>query len=300
MSCTDSFGIDATIIANEFIEKYMPDANGDYVKVYLYLLRYRSAGVEVSVIAETLHLTEGDVRRAIKYWEEKGIVSVGRRNSSETGGDNSCSISEICKKESSDAADIADVAEVLDAAETDAESAETAAETVKEGTAEADDKKKTAVSAGEASEAERLKENYKNAEGRAIINDLREDEDFAQLLFIVQKYLARLLKERDLEVLAYLYHGLKLPCEVIDYLTEYCAEHKHTNIRYIEKVGIDWAEAGIRDLASAKRRTTGYEKELAQAKEKSARKKTVRADRQGIMRDYDIDEIIKKRVLEKL
>ena len=254
MSCTDSFGIEATIVANEFIEKYMPDANGDYVKVYLYLLKNRSAGVEISAIAEVLHLTEGDVRRAIKYWEEKGIVSVGRKASAE--------------------ADIKENKEKV---------SETALETK-----------------AKLSEAEALKENYKNAEGRSIINSLKEDEDFAQLLFIVQKYLARLLKERDLEVLAYLYHGLKLPCEVIDYLVEYCAENKHTSIRYIEKVGINWAEIGIGDVKSAKRHTAGFDKAVEASKEKTARKRTVRADRQGIMRDYDIDEIIKKRVLEKI
>lgn len=274
MSCTDSFGIDATIVANEFIEKYMPDANGDYVKVYLYLLRNKSEGVEVSAIAEILHLTEGDVRRAVKYWEDKGIVSVGRKKASS-------------RTEETAAA----------SGDSDAETAETAGNVSDKA---AEESKAEAALTEEISASERLKESYKNAEGRAIINSLKEDEDFAQLLFIVQKYLARLLKERDLEVLAYLYHGLKLPCEVIDYLTEYCAEHKHTNIRYIEKVGIDWAEAGITDLASAKRRTQGYEKEVAASQEKSARRKTVRADRQGIMRDYDIDEIIKKRVLEKL
>ncbi len=256
MSCTDSFGIEATIVANEFIEKYMPDANGDYVKVYLYLLKNRSAGVEISAIAEVLHLTEGDVRRAIKYWEEKGIVSVGKKATAEE------------KKENK-------------------ESKENMPESASETKAKL-------------SEAEALKENYKNAEGRSIINSLKEDEDFAQLLFIVQKYLARLLKERDLEVLAYLYHGLKLPCEVIDYLVEYCAEHKHTSIRYIEKVGINWAEIGIGDVKSAKRHTAGYDKAVEAAKEKTAVKKAVRADRQGIMRDYDIDEIIKKRVLETI
>ena len=252
MSCTDSFGIDATIVANEFIEKYMPEANGDYVKVYLYLLKHKSTGVEVCAVAESLHLTEGDVRRAIKYWEERGIVSVEKKESSEKK-------SELSAKPSEE---------------------------------EAFDNRKT--------EAERIKENYKKAEGRAIINRLKSDSDFEQLLFIVQKYLARLLKERDLEVLAYLYDGLKLPCEVIDYIVEYCVEHEHMSMRYIEKVGIDWAEIGIKDLAAAKRHTAEFDKAVAENKEKTIRKRTVRTNRQGIMRDYDIDEIIKKKVLERI
>ena len=31
------FGVEATLVANEFIDRYMADANGEYVKVYLYL-----------------------------------------------------------------------------------------------------------------------------------------------------------------------------------------------------------------------------------------------------------------------
>ena len=84
MSYTDLFQIDATVVANEFLDKYMPKANGDYVKVYLYLLKNRVNGIDVETIAEHLQLTEGDVRRAIRYWEEQGIVSVGE--TAKTGG----------------------------------------------------------------------------------------------------------------------------------------------------------------------------------------------------------------------
>ena len=32
------FEVNATMVANEFIDRYMAVANGEYVKVYLYLL----------------------------------------------------------------------------------------------------------------------------------------------------------------------------------------------------------------------------------------------------------------------
>lgn len=35
-----------TLIENTFIDRYMPAANGEYVKVYLYLLRCASGGCE--------------------------------------------------------------------------------------------------------------------------------------------------------------------------------------------------------------------------------------------------------------
>ena len=41
-----------TVITNEFIDEYMPTANGEYVKVYLYLLRHEERPVEIAEIAE--------------------------------------------------------------------------------------------------------------------------------------------------------------------------------------------------------------------------------------------------------
>ena len=64
-----------TILTNEFIDKYMAAANGEYVKVYLYLLRHQNDLVELGAIAEALNHTEADVRRALAYWERMGILS---------------------------------------------------------------------------------------------------------------------------------------------------------------------------------------------------------------------------------
>lgn len=50
---------------NEFIDRFIAQANGEYVKVYLYLLRHESATDEE--IANELNLTLGDVLRARKF-----------------------------------------------------------------------------------------------------------------------------------------------------------------------------------------------------------------------------------------
>ena len=41
MSFTYHFQVDATLVSNEFIDRYLAEANGEYVKVYLYLLRHK-------------------------------------------------------------------------------------------------------------------------------------------------------------------------------------------------------------------------------------------------------------------
>ena len=69
------FEVNATMVANEFIDRYMAVANGEYVKVYLYLLRHDGREITVGEIADALNHTESDVKRAIAsgfvwaYWK---------------------------------------------------------------------------------------------------------------------------------------------------------------------------------------------------------------------------------------
>lgn len=71
------FGVEATLVANEFIDRHMASANGEYVKVYLYLLRHQGEPVTVAEVAEALNHTEADVKRALAYWERMGALSGG-------------------------------------------------------------------------------------------------------------------------------------------------------------------------------------------------------------------------------
>lgn len=72
----------ATLLENEFIDKYMPAANGEYVKVYLLLLRYMgdpSAELSISRLADVLECTEKDVVRALNYWKKQGLLDYEAR-----------------------------------------------------------------------------------------------------------------------------------------------------------------------------------------------------------------------------
>lgn len=66
-----------TVLENEFIDQYMVKANGEYVKVYLLLLRHmnRPDGIlTVSEMADLLECTEKDVRRALNYWKKQELL----------------------------------------------------------------------------------------------------------------------------------------------------------------------------------------------------------------------------------
>ena len=63
-------------IPMEFINKYMPQANATYVKVYLYgLLKcYENEDVSNADIAEALDILETDVNKAWRYWKRVGLM----------------------------------------------------------------------------------------------------------------------------------------------------------------------------------------------------------------------------------
>lgn len=66
-----------TVLENEFIDRYMPKANGEYVKVYLMLLRHLGESASLpapSRLADLLECTEKDILRAFKYWEGQGLL----------------------------------------------------------------------------------------------------------------------------------------------------------------------------------------------------------------------------------
>lgn len=191
------YQVNSTLVDNEFIDRMMPEANGEYVKVYLYLLRHQDSAVDVSVIAEALRHTEADVRRAIAYWERMGALLM-----EETGKAGS----------------------------------ETAA-------------------AAQASGSRRPLYSQEQ------VNRLAGNEDFTQLLYIAQKYMNKVFTPRECEVFAYLYDGLHLSVELLEYLVEYCVQGGHTSIRYIETVGLNWHEKGIRTVEEAKTYTSGFRKD---------------------------------------
>ena len=77
-----------TCVPDDFIENYMPMANGDYVKIYLYLLHCvkRDKMLSVSSLADLFQCTENDIKRALKYWESKSLLSIEENTAGEIIG----------------------------------------------------------------------------------------------------------------------------------------------------------------------------------------------------------------------
>lgn len=65
-------------VPNIFIDKYMTNANGEFVKVYLCLLRCMQSGLDTSIstIADYCALTENDILRALIYWNKANVLAL--------------------------------------------------------------------------------------------------------------------------------------------------------------------------------------------------------------------------------
>ncbi|MDP4118299.1 MAG: DnaD domain protein [Bacillota bacterium] len=76
----ESSSADYIKVSSRFIDKFLPCADGTFVKVYLLGLRQCSNGTSLTDegIACSLDILESDVHRAWKYWESQGVISLSK------------------------------------------------------------------------------------------------------------------------------------------------------------------------------------------------------------------------------
>lgn len=215
-----------TTISNEFIDSYMLQANGEFVKVYLYLLRItqNERAISLSSIADAFDYTERDITRALRYWEKAGLLNLTFENSKLTG-------IAFCSLPVSNSKETAAVQELPAEQAPPAKPQEETKPAVPPKTLTADQKK-----------------------------ELQEKEEVSQFLYIAEQYLGRTLSRTDIDNLLYFYAELHFNAELIEYLVEYCVSKGSRSARYIETVALAWASEGITTVQEAKNATNLHNK----------------------------------------
>lgn len=74
-----SKSLNFTPVSNVFIEKYMIQARGEFVKIYLLMLKHNISGelgVSSSILASSLNLLESDIMNALNYWNDQGVIKL--------------------------------------------------------------------------------------------------------------------------------------------------------------------------------------------------------------------------------
>jgi len=239
-----------TMVPNIFIDKYMPEAHGDFVKVYLYLLRNVSAqGTELSIsaLADRFENTERDILKALYYWEDKKLLDIEREPDGEL---RAVHIKFPEKAEDKTA---------------------TPKEVLRESV------QGTAVSSQVLAQAppqeisqDEISQNSVKTSFQVFprpvytmeqITQMQQDRQVNWLLKNVESYLKRLLKPDDVQLVLYLYESLNFSPELILYLYEYCISMNKTHRSYIEAVALNWNRDGIYTVEQAALAGKQYRKE---------------------------------------
>lgn len=238
-----------TAVSNTFIDEYMGTASGEYVKVYLYLLRHAGESVEIPDIADALNHTEADVRRALAYWERAGVLAPEKEETV-------VSESAVTRENMTDTGYMSPESR-RNYGDTDVEGR------MPEETMADNGKQPQSSDRGMAKQQSGTPDIPDAGNSYDRMKRLSADEEFSALLYAVQQYLGKTFSAIECEKFAYFYDVLHMSCELLEYLAEYCAEGGHTSIRYIEKVALNWYQAGIHTRDEAREHSTRYSKDTS-------------------------------------
>lgn len=249
---------EVTVLTNTFIDNYMPQANGEFVKVYIYLLRVitgGAAGLTLEHLADKLLCTERDIIRALNYWSNVKLLTVETSNN----GD----ITRISLHTPGMGIASESAAASMDANLPDSATGVSANSTVI-STGTSGHNIPGAASTGSGASAANTTE---SAPGKSAsltperIKELKENDEIISLLYIAEQYLGKTLTPTEMQKILFFYDELKLSAELIEYLVEYCVGRNHKSMRYIETVALAWAKEGITTVEMAKNATSRYSKD---------------------------------------
>lgn len=245
-----------SVIPDEFVDTYMPQANGEFVKIYLYLLRIThkpDVHPTLSSLADVFSCTEKDILRALRYWEKAGLLALSfdGRNLSGIRFLSAAPVktSEFTANAASGTAQPSSGGPVPSGTHS-AKASEIPAKTT-DGFPHAE-----AVSPGKASQAPQTA----RLSSTRVRELQKENDEIRQLLFLAEQYMGRTLSPTDISRILYFYDVLHFPMDLLEYLIEYCVSKGSTSLHYIEKVGLEWHQDGIRTVKMAKSRTNAWNK----------------------------------------
>ena len=252
-----------TTVSDIFIDQYMPKANGEFVKVYLYLLRATGSGAgiaTISEIADHFSNTEADIIRALNYWASEGILQLQSGADGQIMGINLCSlsVSGMQAAQSNIQSAVADNAAqnnlqnsvVNNATQNNLQNGvvNNAAQNISTANIRMQDSVVEKLKSQTTDKAASSQKEYTLDE----IKEFRKNPDISELFFIIETYLKHTLSSTDTNMVLYWLDELHFSTDLVEYLVEYCITKGHSSLRYMNKVALGWADAGIKTVDQAK------------------------------------------------
>ncbi len=252
-----------TTVSDIFIDQYMPKANGEFIKVYLYLLRATGSGAgiaTISEIADHFSNTEADIIRALNYWASEGILQLQSGADGQIMGINLCSlsVSGMQAAQSNIQSAVADNAAQNNFQNSVVNNAtqnilkngvvNNAAQNISTADIRMQDSVVEKLKSQTTDKAASSQKEYTLDE----IKEFRKNPDISELFFIIETYLKHTLSSTDTNMVLYWLDELHFSTDLVEYLVEYCITKGHSSLRYMNKVALGWADAGIKTVDQAK------------------------------------------------
>ena len=244
---TSEYGETFSSISNFFIDYHMIQANGEFVKIYLYLIRLLQGGrmVDIQEIADHFQCTQRDVCRAIRYWADHNLLQLEYNQKNEPIGITVLHPAPPAVQAEPETNSGMDLLHRSNA-------------TVTPFPAPAASAKDLAASSAADEEGDGTKVPEKKSYSAAQIRAFGTDAQMESILYQFEMYWGHTPTNSEYQTLLYIYEQLEFPANLLEYLIEYCASLEHTSHRYMEKVAIDWYSRNIKTAKQAKDETSAY------------------------------------------
>lgn len=232
-----------TQVNNLFIDNFLEKADGEFVKVYLLLIRINGESeqkISIDEIANKLEISVKKVIRAFEYWQKEGLINVIYSASGEP----------IKLEVVEDIENAIDKGNSINTKPTDEYNMIRKDEIYSENI---DYKRYTFINDEQEKEHISKIPRFEDVSFNVNeLNELKENNELAVLVRQYEYYIQRTLSNRELNFLLYMYKVLKFDVNLIEYLIEQCISKNNNNLSYMIKIALDWANSEIRTVEEAK------------------------------------------------
>ena len=219
-----------TSVSNIFMDEYMPRANGEFIKIYLHLLRLVNSNNDIADeltterIADKFNMLESDVIRALNYWAEQNLITLSYNSQNEISG---ITLESILRNRY--------IVKGITSTETNLlASASGQSESIP-----------VPESTGHVIPAKRK---YTPRE----ILDFADNDTFNDVQLLAQTYLGRPLSSNDINSILYMIGGLWFDADFIEYIMDSCIRDGFNSLSSIEKRAVEYAKKDINSIEEAK------------------------------------------------
>ena len=219
-----------TSVSNIFMDEYMPRANGEFIKIYLHLLRLVNSNNDIADeltterIADKFNMLESDVIRALNYWAEQNLITLSYNSRNEISG---ITLESILRNRY--------IVKGITSTETNLlASASGQSESIP-----------VPESTGHIIPAKRK---YTPRE----ILDFADNDTFNDVQLLAQTYLGRPLSSNDINSILYMIDGLCFDADFNEYIMHACIKDGFNSLSSIEKRAVEYAKKDINSIEEAK------------------------------------------------